>query len=165
MSLQWRGKFLEVHRSGTWEFAARTRSIGAAVIIALTDAREIVLVEQFRVPFGRPCIELPAGLVGDEVAGEDDAASAARELYEETGFVAAHWDDLGEFATSPGMSSERFRLFRATGLTRTGAGGGTPDEAITVHVVALAALSDWLTAQRARGCIIDCRLVVGLGLV
>jgi len=44
MSLQWRGKFLEVHRDGTWEYAARTRSIGAAVILALTDAREIVLV-------------------------------------------------------------------------------------------------------------------------
>ena len=79
MSLQWRGKFLEVHREGTWEYAARSRSIGAAVILALTDAREIILVEQFRVPFGRPCIELPAGLVGDEVAGEGEAASAARE--------------------------------------------------------------------------------------
>ncbi len=165
MSLQWRGQFLEVHREGTWEYAARTRSIGAAVILALTDARDIVLVEQFRVPFGRPCIELPAGLVGDEIAGEDAAASAARELHEETGFVAALWEDLGEFATSPGMSSESFRLFRATGLTRTGAGGGTPQEAITVHVVALAALPDWLAAQRARGCVIDCRLVVGLGLV
>ncbi|MGL4541323.1 MAG: NUDIX hydrolase, partial [Polymorphobacter sp.] len=148
-----------------WEYAARTRSIGAAVIIALTDAAELVLVEQFRVPFGRPCIELPAGLVGDETAGEDAATSAARELHEETGFVAAHWDDLGEFATSPGMSSESFRLFRATGLTRTGAGGGTAHEAITVHVVALAGLADWLAAQRARGCVIDCRLVVGLGLV
>jgi ADP-ribose pyrophosphatase len=165
MTLQWRGKFLEVHREGTWEYAARTRSIGAAVILALTDAAEIILVEQFRVPFGRPCIELPAGLVGDETAGEDEATSAARELHEETGFEAAHWEDLGEFATSPGMSNESFRLFRATGLTRTGAGGGTPQEAITVHVVALSGLPGWLAAQRARGCIIDCRLVVGLGLV
>jgi len=165
VTLQWRGNFLEVHREGTWEYAARTRSIGAAVIIALTDAREIVLVEQYRVPFERPCIELPAGLVGDENAGEDAATSAARELHEETGFVAADWDDLGEFATSPGMSSESFRLFRARGLTRTGAGGGTPEEAITVHVVALAGLPDWLAAQRARGCVIDCRLVVALGLV
>ncbi len=165
MTLQWRGKFLEVHREGSWEYAARTRRIGAAVILALTDAREIILVEQFRVPFGRPCIELPAGLVGDEVAGETEAASAARELHEETGFEAAHWEDLGEFATSPGMSNESFRLFRATGLTRPGVGGGTPEEAIIVHVVALAGLPDWLAAQRARGCVIDCRLVVGLGLV
>ncbi|HPU15231.1 MAG TPA: NUDIX hydrolase [Polymorphobacter sp.] len=165
MTLQWRGKFLEVHCEGTWEYAARTRSIGAAVILALTEAREIVLVEQFRVPFGRTCIELPAGLVGDEVAGEAEAASAARELHEETGFEAAHWEDLGEFATSPGMSNESFRLYRATGLTRTGAGGGTPEEAITVHIVALSGLAEWLAVQRARGCIIDCRLVVGLGLV
>lgn len=164
-SLQWRGKFLEVHRDGTWEYAARTRSIGAAVILALTDAREIILVEQFRVPFGRPCIELPAGLVGDETAGEDAATSAARELHEETGFTAAHWDDLGEFATSPGMSNESFRLFRARHLSRTGAGGGTPEEAITVHIVKIAGLGDWLAKQRARGCVIDCRLVVALALV
>lgn len=165
MTIEWRGKFLEVHREGSWEFAARTRNIGAAVILALTDAREIILVEQYRVPFGRPCIEFPAGLVGDEIPGEDAATSAARELHEETGFSATHWEPLGEFATSPGMSNESFQLFRATGLTRTGPGGGTADEAITVHIVKIDALAEWLATARARGAIIDCRLVVALGLV
>lgn len=164
-TLQWRGKYLEVHQVGTWEYAARTEGIGAAVILALTDAREVVLVEQYRPPLGCRTIELPAGLVGDDGAGEAAAAAAARELYEETGFVAAHWDDFGDFATSPGMSSEMFRLFRARGLQRTGAGGGTDGEGITVHVVALDGLADWLAAQRARRCIIDCRLAMLLGLV
>jgi len=165
MSIEWRGKYLEVHREGTWEFATRARNIGAAVILARTDANEIVLVEQYRVPFGRTCIELPAGLIGDETAGEDAATSAARELHEETGFTAIRWEPLGEFATSPGMSNESFALFRATGLTRTGPGGGTPQEAITVHIVKIDALADWLAAARARGAVIDCRLVVALGLV
>jgi len=165
MTIEWRGKFIEVHREGTWEYAARTRGIGAAVILALTDAREIVLVEQWRTPLGARTIELPAGLVGDDTAGEAASASAARELYEETGFVAAHLDDLGEYATSPGMTSETFRLFRARGLRRDGVGGGVDGEDIVVHVVALAGLAAWLEARRGDGAMIDSRLLVGLALV
>ena len=165
MTVEWQGRFLEVHREGNWEYAARTRSIGAAVILALTEADEVVLVEQMRVPLGRPCIELPAGLVGDLDDGETATDSAARELAEETGFTAAHWQAIGEFATSPGMSSEMFTLFRATGLTRTGPGGGVPGEDITVHVVPLVALNGFIAAQRARGAAIDCRIAVALGLV
>lgn len=165
MSIEWQGKYLEVHRDGPWEYAARTRNIGAAVILAVTDAGEIVLVEQFRVPHGAHTIELPAGLIGD--TGDDDSAvaAAARELHEETGFTAAHWQDFGVFATSPGMSSESFTLFKATGLARTGPGGGVDDEAIIVHVVPLATLADFIAAQRSRGRIIDCRLAVAMGLV
>ncbi len=165
MTLEWRGRYLEVHREGTWEFAARTRNIGAAVILAITDAGEIVLVEQFRVPHGRRSIELPAGLIGDTDDDDDALAAAARELHEETGFEAAHIEDLGAFATSPGMSSEMFSLVRATGLVRTGPGGGIGNEDITTHVVALADLAGFLGRQRATGLVIDCRLVVALGLV
>lgn len=165
MTVEWRGKYLEVHREGTWEYAARTHGIGAAVILAVTEAREIVLVEQWRTPLGRPTIELPAGLIGDDSAGEAAAASAARELHEETGFVAARFDDLGEYATSPGLTSETFHLFRAHGLTRQGDGGGVGGEDIAVHVVSLASLAAWLDTRRAAGCIIDSRLLVALALV
>jgi ADP-ribose pyrophosphatase len=165
MTVEWRGKYLEVRQTGSWEYAARVGDTGAAVIIALTGAREIVLVEQYRVPHGARSIELPAGLIGDTDAADTAPAAAARELHEETGFAAAHWENLGDFATSPGMSSEMFTLFRATGLTRTGPGGGVDGEDIAVHVVALAALPAFLAAQRARGLIIDCRLVIALGLV
>lgn len=165
MSVAWAGKYLEVRKEGTWEYVARAGGMGAAVILALTQDRAVVLVEQYRVPLGRRCIELPAGLIGDEVAGEPPAAGAARELEEETGFVAAAWENLGEFATSSGMSSETFHLFRATGLARTGAGGGNGHEDIAVHVVPIAALPGWLAAKRDEGCAIDCRLVALLGLV
>ena len=165
VAVQWRGKYLEVRKTGTWEYAARAGDIGAAVILALTDAREIVLVEQYRVPHGARSIELPAGLIGDTDTADTAPAAAARELYEETGFAAARWENLGDFATSPGMSSEMFSLFRATGLTRPGPGGGVDGEDINVHVVALADLPAFLAAQRARGLVIDCRLVMALGLV
>ncbi len=165
MTIEWRGKYLEVHRDGTWEYAARTRNIGAAVILAVTEMNEIVLVEQWRVPLGAPTIELPAGLVGDDRDGEDPAQSAARELEEETGFTAEALEAIGEFATSPGLTSERFYLFRATGLLRIGPGGGVAGENIAVHVVPLPGLADWLGSQRARGCVIDSRLLVALALV
>lgn len=166
----WQGRFLEVHvapfgSSGHWEYVKRARGIEAAVILALTDAREIVLVEQYRPPLGAQCLELPAGLVGDEDAGEDVLASARRELVEETGFAAAHWEGFGTFASSPGMVGEIFHFFRATGLTRVGPGGGTEHEGITVHVVALDKLPAFMDAARACGCCIDTRLLIGLSLV
>ena len=165
MTLQWQGKYLEIYKTGTWEYAGRIGGMSAAVIVALTDAGEIVLVEQFRPAHGARSIELPAGLIGDTDAGDTPAAAAARELHEETGFVAAHWQDFGTFATSPGMSSENFQLFRATGLTRAGLGGGVDGEDIIVHIVPLAEMPDFLTRQRRAGHSIDCRLIIALGLV
>jgi ADP-ribose pyrophosphatase len=166
----WKGRFLEAHvapwgTAGQWEFVKRVAGIQAAVIVALTDAHDIVLVEQYRPPLGRPCIELPAGLVGDETAGEEVLASARRELHEETGFEAAQWEDFGEFASSPGMMGEVFHLWRATGLRRTGPGGGTASEGIVVHVVPVVALPGFIAEARARGCAIDTRLLIGLSLV
>lgn len=162
--LLWQGKYLEVRRDGTWEFAARVGGMGAAVILATTDAGEIVLVEQLRRALGKPVIELPAGLIGDD-GDFDSAKAAARELAEETGFVASEWANLGDYATSAGMSAEMFTLFRARGLTRPAAGGGIDGEDIAVHVVPLGELAAWLDAARARGCAIDCRLIAALGLV
>jgi ADP-ribose pyrophosphatase len=165
VTVEWRGNYLEVRREGTWEYAGRVAKMGAAVILAVTETREIVLVEQYRVPHGAMSIELPAGLIGD--TGPDDTvlAAAARELAEETGFAAAGFEDLGVFATSPGMSSEMFNLVRATGLTRIGPGGGVEGEDIAVHVVPLDALTGFLAARRAAGCVIDCRLIVAMGLI
>lgn len=164
MSTSWQGKYIEVQTEGSWEYVRRTRNISAAVILALTDDREVVLVEQHRVPLGGRCIELPAGLVGDETSGEEAAASAERELEEETGYAAARWEEIGEFASSPGMSAETFRLFRATGLSRIGQGGGTAGEDITVHVVPLTDIQPWLAAKRTEGCAVDVKLLALLEL-
>ncbi len=166
----WTGKFLEAHvvpwgENGRWEYVKRTRDIQAAVILARTSANQIVLVEQYRPPLGRPCIELPAGLVGDETEGESVFASARRELHEETGFEATDWEEIGEFASSPGMVGEIFHLYRATGLTRTGAGGGVSNEGIVVHVVPVSGIPAFIAEARARGCAIDTRLLIGLALV
>ena len=165
MTLQWQGKYLEVRKTGTWEYAARIGNMGAAVILAITDAREIVLVEQQRMALGRRTIELPAGLIGDTEAGDTGLAAAARELHEEAGFTAQRWEAIGAFATSPGMSSEMFELFKASGLTRTGPGGGVDSEDITVHVVPLNSVATFIAERRRAGLIIDSRLIVALGLL
>ena len=168
MTRQWQGRFIEVHVDpygpGEWEYVARVRRMGAAVILATVDD-SIVLVEQHRVPLGVRTIELPAGLIGDGGVDEPGWAAAARELEEETGWQAAQWEELGDFATSPGMSNEMFTLFRARELVRVGSGGGVDGEDIRPHLVKIAELPVFLAAKRAEGMVIDCRLGLALGLV
>lgn len=161
--VRWQGKFITAKTRGRWEYVSRARGIRAAVILAIDPEDHVILVEQFRVPLGRPCIELPAGLIGDETAGEDPIAAAQRELEEETGFRAGRMEDLGEYHSSPGMVSESFTLLRAHDLVRTGPGGGTPGEEITVHRVARADLPAFIAARRARGDAIDVKLLLLLG--
>src|SRR3546814_1825121 len=77
------------------------------------DDGHVLLVEQYRVPLGRNCIELPAGLVGDEDENESVESSAARELEEETGYRAGSVEVLGEFASrSEEHTSELQSLMR-----------------------------------------------------
>ncbi|MFA9201373.1 MAG: NUDIX hydrolase [Cypionkella sp.] len=156
----WQGRFITARRRGRWEYVGRARGIRAAVILAVEDGH-VLLVEQFRVPLGRPCLELPAGLVGDrdEAPDEDVLAAAGRELEEETGWRAERLAILGEFYSSPGMVSEHFTLVRAGGLTRVGAGGGTDGEDITVYRVPLAGLADFVEERRRAGVGIDVRLM------
>ena len=160
---RWEGRFVTVKQQGTWEYVSRSRGIHAAVILAIDDApdgRHIILVEQYRVPMGKNCLELPAGLVGDDTAGEAAELAAARELDEETGYAAAHWRNVGEFYSSPGMVSESFTLLVATGLTKVGEGGGVDSEYIIVHRVPLAGIEDFVAAKRAEGCGIDVRVAM-----
>jgi ADP-ribose pyrophosphatase len=160
--IRWAGRFITAKTRGKWEYVARSRGIRAAVILAIDEHDHVLLVEQFRVPLGKSCLELPAGLIGDDdgAEGEDASAAAARELEEETGYSAARMEVLGEFYSSPGMVSESFTLLRAHGLTQTGPGGGTPGEDITVHRVPLSGLPAFVDEARLRGLGIDVRLLM-----
>ena len=124
----------------------------------------MLLVEQFRVPLGKSCIELPAGLIGDHGDDEGPLEAAGRELEEETGYRATKLESLGEYYSSPGMVSESFTLVRATGLIKVSEGGGVEGEGITPHRVALDQLSDFIAEKRAEGCGVDVRILMLLGL-
>ena len=155
----WQGKFIAAKRRGRWEYVSRTRGVKAAVILAIVDG-DVLLVEQFRVPLGRACLELPAGLVGDDEEGEAVETAALRELEEETGYRAERVVSLGEYYSSPGMVSEYFTLLRAEGLTKTGEGGGVHGEDIIVHRVPIAELSAFVAAKRAEGMAMDVKLLL-----
>ena len=158
----WQGKYITVRRWGTWEYVGRTRGIHAAVILAVVDG-DVLLVEQYRVPLGGPCLELPAGLVGDKEEGEEIEIAAARELEEETGYRPERIETIGRFASSPGMVSETFSLVRATGLTKVGEGGGEPGENITVHRVPITQVPAFVASKRAQGLFMDVKLLTILG--
>jgi ADP-ribose pyrophosphatase len=161
-TVEWTGKWILAKRRGRWEYASRARGIRAAVILAV-DAGEVILVEQYRVPIGKVCLEMPAGLIGDETEGEEALESAARELEEETGYAAAQWEDLGEFWSSPGMVTESYTLLKATGLTRVGDGGGTDHEDIEVHRVPLSSIAKFIAERRTKGHAIDSKLLMLMG--
>jgi len=158
----WQGRFLEMKKRGRWEYVGRVGGVQAAVVIAI-DRGHLLLIEQYRVPLGRPCLELPAGLVGDESEDETVEMSAARELEEETGYHPDKVEIIGRFASSPGMVSETFCLVRATGLTKTGEGGGEPGENIIVHRVPVAQVPAFVAAKRAQGMFMDVKLLTLLG--
>ena len=155
----WEGRFIAARRRGKWEYVSRTRNVSAAAILAIDD-NHVILVEQYRMPLGAQCLELPAGLIGDEEEGEEVVAAAIRELEEETGYRAGRMVDLGRYHASPGMSSEGFTLFRAEEMVRTGEGGGVEGEDILVHRVPLSRVPAFVTGKRAEGCAIDVKLLL-----
>ena len=158
----WAGRWLEVHKDGPWEYVERKGKLGAAVVVAIDDGH-VILVEQYRIPVGARCLELPAGLIGDEEAGESVDAGAARELEEETGYRAARVERLGTFQSSPGMTSEYFELVRAWDLTKVGKGGGQGDEDIAIHRVPLHRIARFVKERRAEGVSVDAKILLLLG--
>lgn len=158
----WEGRYIVARKKGRWEYVGRPGNMRAAVILAVDTDGNVILVEQYRVPLGKRCIELPAGLIGDDDGreGEHPTEAAARELEEETGYRADRLEEIGEFYSSPGMVSESFTLLKAHGLTRLSAGGGTESEDITVHHVPLSGVAGWIEEQRAAGKAIDVRILL-----
>lgn len=158
------GQFLKLQRDGHWEYVSRQRASGAGFIVAITDERELVLVEQYRVPLHRRVIELPAGIIGDGDSSADESAeaSALRELEEETGFVGSSTRALCHGPVAAGMTDEIGYFTQVFGLRRAGQGGGVEGEDITVHLVPLAGVEAWLDAQATRGVLVDPRIFVGL---
>jgi ADP-ribose pyrophosphatase len=156
--VRWQGKYIRVVTDGPWEYVERCGGVSAVVILAEDDGK-IILVEQYRTPLGRRCIELPAGLVGDEDdKGMDE--TALKELEEETGFTASRVESLGRFHSSPGMVAEGFDLVRAHGVAP---GGEKSEEDIEVHLVEREKVADFVESCRKRGLAIDAKLMLLLG--
>ncbi|HEY9569433.1 MAG TPA: NUDIX hydrolase [Metalysinibacillus sp.] len=86
---------------------------GAVAVIAITPEQKMVLVNQYRKPLERMSTEIPAGKME---AGELPLHTAQRELEEETGYKAKHWEHVQTFATSPGFADEIIHVYYASEL-------------------------------------------------
>jgi ADP-ribose pyrophosphatase len=153
---QWQGKYIRIMTRGRWEYVERCGGVSAVVILAEYEGKTI-LIEQSRVPLnGRHCLEMPAGLVGDE----DDKSveeTAVKELEEETGFTADHIERLGQFYSSPGMVAEGFDLVRAHGVRPC---GRPVEDGIEVHLVAHERIAEFVERKRVEGVAIDTKLLL-----
>lgn len=122
------GKIINVRRDDAEVMSGRAavREVvehnGGVCVAALTDENELIFVRQFRYPYMKVILELPAGKLEK---GEDPFEAGKRELEEETGCIAAEYYDLGEFYPTPGYCGEIIHLYAASSLTKTQA---HPDE-------------------------------------
>ncbi len=95
---------------------------GGICVVPLTEANEVLMVEQYRYPYGEVVLEIPAGKRdGDEAPLE----GGKRELREETGATAEKFTFLGELYPTPGYCGEIIYMYLATGLSY---GETDPDE-------------------------------------
>lgn len=158
------GKFIQMARRGTWEFAHRRKTSGIVGIVAITPKRELILVEQHRPPLDATVIELPAGLAGDIDGQERESlvSAARRELLEETGYRARSLKQVAVGTSSAGICDEIITIFVATGLSKVGDAHGDGSEQITTHLVPLTSLPRWLVNQRRKGKLIDLKVYTAL---
>ncbi|RZT85527.1 ADP-ribose pyrophosphatase [Pseudonocardia sediminis] len=91
---------------------------GAVAILALDDSGRVMMLHQYRHAVRRRLWELPAGLL--DVAGENPAVTAARELAEEAGLAAQDWSVLLDVVPSPGFSDESVRVYLARDISEVG---------------------------------------------
>ncbi len=163
ITTHYKGRFLGMKERDRWEYAYRTNASGVVAMVPVTDAGELVLVEQYRIPVESRVMELPAGLAGDTGDREESLKTAAqRELIEETGYRAGILEQLLIGPSSSGMTDELLTMFFAGGLERVGPGGGDGNENITVHLVPLDGANQWLSSRIAEGVLVDPKVYAGL---
>jgi ADP-ribose pyrophosphatase len=134
---------------------------GGVAIVALTDDNRVLMVRQYRHAVGEALLEIPAGTLDqlDDGGTEAPDPAARRELAEETGFEAAHWQKLGRFYTAPGFTTEAMHLYLARDLRPIeGYAGPDTDERLEVEHVPV----DGALRLAEDGEIRDAKTLVGL---
>lgn len=122
------GGLLKVYRddieliNGKTSWREVIRHPGAVVMVPIDKDGNIHLVRQFRYPYGKPVLEVPAGKLE---FGEEPFPAAQRELSEEIGARAEQWTELGQMLPTPGFCDELQHVYLAEGLTF---GDTHPDE-------------------------------------
>jgi len=100
-------------------------------VIALTDDRQMVLVEQYRHGTDEMTLEIPGGAVDP---GERPETAAARELEEETGYRASELIEIGAVEPNPAFLSNRCWTYLALACRSDGTVNLDPSEEIEVSL-------------------------------
>ena len=127
---------------------------GAVAVLALDDDDRVLLIRQYRHPMGMFLFEIPAGLL--DVVDEDPLSAAQRELAEEAGYAADHWQVLVDEANTPGGSTEALRCYLARGLTALPDGRPHTGEAEEGHLPRV-----WVPLDQARDLVLAGALTNG----
>ena len=158
--LVFQGRMLKVHRDtvrlpdGNTATREHIYHPGAVAILPVLDSGDIVMERQYRYPLGRDFIELPAGKMEP---GEAPLDTAKRELREETGYSATHWEFMASIHVAIAYSNERIDLYLARGLT-LGETGLDDEEFLEILTVPPEQAFQWLREGR----ISDSKTMVGL---
>lgn len=104
-------------------------------IIAITPEHHVVTLRQYRPGTNRICLEIPGGMIDE---GEAPSAAAARELEEETGFIATQWFALGQCAPNPALQNNALHMYVALNATPTGTARPDDGEVLAVTTLPMA---------------------------
>lgn len=113
----------------------------AALIVALTSDRKVLLKSEYRYACKEEVIECPAGMVNP---GEDPADTARRELLEETGYISDDWTYLGPTWESTSKLTNKMHLFLAKNCTRVSNQKLDENEHIDVMSIPFEQAVDWI---------------------
>lgn len=127
---------------------------GGVAIVALNQNNEVYVEKQYRHPFGKVIMEIPAGKLD---ADEDPFDCCVRELQEETGLTAGHYDYLGKFMLSPGFCREWIHIYLARDLS-IGTAKLDPDEFLELETIPLMQLMDMVMNNEIE----DAKTVMGI---
>lgn len=114
------GKIVKLYRdrvelpNGRTAYREVVRHPGGVIILPVDDEGNVWMVRQFRYPYDRTILEIPAGKLE---YGEEPFSAAVRELSEEIGATAESWTELGKLLPTPGFCDEVQHLYLARGLT------------------------------------------------
>lgn len=129
------------------------RHPGAVVILAMMDDGKFLLERQFRYPLNRVFIEFPAGKIDPQ---EDPLECAKRELREETGYTARHWQFVCTIHNAIAYTDEHLEIYLAQGLV---AGTASLDEGefLDVFAASVPELLRWIR----EGKVTDVKTIIG----
>lgn len=135
---------IELGHGGVIEAFHLIKGPSWAAALAVTDAREVVLVRQYRHGYGDVSVELPAGVIDEH---EQPLDAVQRELLEETGYAADDWRPLLSAQTEPSRHTTRAHFFCAFGARRV----AEPKLDASEHVETFTVPAPELVAMLERG--------------